>query len=95
MSSYHEVMTIRCLYLIIYGAHHNYNRPQDNHFIDGRLAFIRSDNGPEFLDEGVEGYLKEQGTKPRFIDPVAPWQKSHVESFNGKVRDELLDHERL
>ncbi len=59
----------------------------------GRPAFIRSDNGPEFLAEAVKSYLKEKGTETRFIDPGAPWQNSHVESFNGKLRDELLDRE--
>ena len=59
----------------------------------GRPAFIRSDNGPEFVAETVENYLKDQGTETRFIDPGAPWQNSHVESTVGKLRDELLDRE--
>lgn len=61
--------------------------------LHGRPAFIRSDNGPEFIAEAVSDYLEEQGTETRFIDPGAPWQNSHVESFNGKLRDELLDRE--
>ena len=59
----------------------------------GRPTFIRSDNGPEFVAEAVAEYLKEHGTKTRFIDPGAPWQNSHVESTGGKLRDELLDRE--
>lgn len=59
----------------------------------GEPGHMRSDNGPEFVAEAVRTYLKEQGAKTRYIDPGAPWQNPYVESFNGKLRDELLRRE--
>ena len=59
----------------------------------GEPEHVRSDNGPEFVAEAVRSYLKEQGAKTRYIDPGAPWQNPYIESFNGKLRDELLRRE--
>ena len=59
----------------------------------GEPSHVRSDNGPEFVAEAVRSYLREQGAKTRYIDPGAPWQNPYVESFNGKLRDELLRRE--
>lgn len=55
--------------------------------------FVRSDNGPEFIAAEVQDWLKQKGTAPHFIDPGCPWQNGFVESFHGKLRDELLDRE--
>jgi putative transposase len=63
-------------------------------FIDhGTPAHIRSDNGPEFTARAVRGWLGELGVKTLFIAPGSPWENGYVESFNGKVRDELLNPE--
>ncbi|QDU71558.1 Integrase core domain protein [Mucisphaera calidilacus] len=57
--------------------------------------YIRSDNGPEFTAKVVRGWLKRVGVKTLFIEPGSPWENGYVESFNGKLRDELLNGELL
>ena len=59
----------------------------------GEPGHVRSDNGPEFVAKAVRTYLGKRGAKTRYIDPGAPWQNPYVESFNGKLRDELLRRE--
>jgi transposase InsO family protein len=54
---------------------------------------LRSDNGPEFIATAVRAFLQEEGVKPLFIEPGAPWENAYCESFNGRLRDELLDRE--
>jgi putative transposase len=54
---------------------------------------IRSDNGPEFAAKAVRGWLGQVGVKTLFIEPGSPWENGYNESFNGKLRDELLDRE--
>jgi len=54
---------------------------------------VRSDNGPEFIAAEVQDWLRQKGSTPHFIDPGCPWQNGFVESFHGKLRDELLDRE--
>ena len=54
---------------------------------------IRSDNGPEFTSRVVRGWLERVGVKTLFIEPGSPWENGYVESFNGKLRDELLNGE--
>jgi putative transposase len=56
-------------------------------------AHIRSDNGPEFCAEVVKRWLKRLDVKTLFIEPGSPWENGYVESFNGKLRDELLNGE--
>ena len=56
-------------------------------------AIIRSDNGAEFIGQAVNHWLAENGIKPIFIEPGKPWQNGKCESFNGKLRDELLSRE--
>lgn len=55
--------------------------------------FIRSDNGPEFIEQGLNVWLCEQGTRPTFITPGSPWENGKNESFNGKFRLEFLDRQ--
>ena len=63
-------------------------------FIDrGIPAHLRSDNGPEFTARAVRGWLGRLGVGTLFIEPGSPWENGYVESFNGKVRDELLNPE--
>jgi transposase InsO family protein len=54
---------------------------------------IRSDNGPEFTAKAIRGWLNNIGVKTLFIEPGSPWENGYVESFNGKLRDELLNRE--
>jgi putative transposase len=54
---------------------------------------IRSDNGPEFTAKAVRIWLNRLGVKTLFIEPGSPWENGYIESFNGKLRDELLDQE--
>ncbi len=54
---------------------------------------IRSDNGSEFTARMIRTWLNELGTKTLFIEPGSPWENGYIESFNGKLRDELLNRE--
>ena len=54
---------------------------------------IRSDNGSEFTAKAVRGWLGKVGVKTLFIEPGSPWENGYNESFNGKLRDELLNGE--
>jgi len=54
---------------------------------------IRSDNGPEFTANAVRRWLNRLGIKTLFIEPGSPWENGYIESFNGKMRDELLNRE--
>jgi len=54
---------------------------------------IRSDNGPEFTAREVRKWLARMGVKTLFIEPGSPWENGYIESFNGKLRDELLNRE--
>jgi putative transposase len=54
---------------------------------------IRSDNGPEFTAKAVRKWLNKLVVKTLFIEPGSPWENGYIESFNGKMRDELLDRE--
>jgi len=59
----------------------------------GPPAFIRSDNGPEFIARAVQKWLADRGVETLYIDPGSPWENGYTESFNGTLRDELLDQE--
>lgn len=61
--------------------------------IHGTPDYLRSDNGPEFVAEILRGWLQRLGVKTLFIEPGSPWENGYIESFNGKMRDELLDRE--
>jgi transposase InsO family protein len=54
---------------------------------------IRSDNGPEFTAKAICQWLGRMGVKTLFIEPGSPWENGYIESFNGKLRDELLNRE--
>ena len=54
---------------------------------------IRSDNGSEFTGKAVRRWLNRLGVKTLFIEPGSPWENGYIESFNGKLRDELLNRE--
>ncbi len=61
--------------------------------VRGAPEHIRSDNGPEFIAKALRTWLAESGVKTLYIEPGAPWQNGFNESFNGKLRDELLNGE--
>ena len=54
---------------------------------------IRSDNGAEFTAKTIRGWLNRIGVKTLFIEPGSPLENGYIESFNGKLRDELLNRE--
>jgi putative transposase len=59
----------------------------------GVPGHLRSDNGPEFTANQLRRWLNELGATTLFIEPGSPWENGYVESFNGKMRDELLNCE--
>jgi putative transposase len=59
----------------------------------GWPEYLRSDNGPEFIAEALETWLRGRGVVTHHIDPASPWQNAYGESFNGKLRAECLDLE--
>lgn len=59
----------------------------------GAPAYIRSDNGSEFIAKRLRMWLKEIGVETLYIEPGSPWENGYIESFNGKMRDELLNGE--
>jgi putative transposase len=60
-------------------------------FERGAPAFVRFDNGPEFIALAVADWCRFNGVGSIFIDPGSPWQNAWIESFNGRLRDELLN----
>ncbi len=59
----------------------------------GTPGHIRSDNGPEFAAVAVRGWITGVQASTAYIEPGSPWENGYVESFNGKLRDELLSAE--
>ncbi len=59
----------------------------------GEPAYIRSDNGPEFVAEAIKGWLAVSGVETLYIEPGAPWENAYSETFISRLRDELLDRE--
>ncbi len=54
---------------------------------------VRSDNGPVFTAKEIRRWLNRIGVKTLFVEPGSPWENGYIESFNGKLRDELLNRE--
>ena len=65
----------------------------DLFILRGVPGHIRSDNGPEFIAKAVREWIAAVGAKTAFIEPGSPWENGYCESFNSKLRDELLDGE--
>ena len=65
----------------------------DLFILRGIPAHIRSDNGPEFVAAAVREWIAAVGAQTAYIEPGSPWENGYVESFNGKLRDELLNGE--
>ena len=67
--------------------------PADLFLKHGCPTHIRSDNGPEFVAIALRQWIVAVGAKTAYIEPGSPWENGYVESFNGKLRDELLNGE--
>jgi len=61
--------------------------------VHGSPGHIRSDNGPEYISKEVETFLKANGSEVLFIQPGCPWENGFSESFNARLRDEVLHRE--
>jgi putative transposase len=61
----------------------------------GAPAHVRSDNGPEFIAKAIRAWMAKAGLGTLYIEPGAPWENGYAESFNSKVRDELLNAEEF
>lgn len=65
----------------------------DLFILRGVPGHVRSDNGPEFIAKAVRDWIDAVGAKTAFIEPGSPWENGYCESFNSKLRDELLNGE--
>lgn len=65
----------------------------DLFILRGIPAHIRSDNGPEFIAKAVQAWIKAVGASCAYITPGSPWENGFIESFNARLRDELLNGE--
>jgi putative transposase len=65
----------------------------DQFILRGIPGHIRSDHGPEFIAKAVREWIAAVGARTAFIEPGSPWENGYCESFNSKLRDELLDGE--
>ena len=65
----------------------------DLFILRGVPGHIRSDNGPEFIAKAVRDWIAAVGAKTAYIMPGSPWENGFIESFNARLRDELLDGE--
>jgi putative transposase len=63
--------------------------------VRGAPERLRMDNGPELIAWALRDWCRLSGTKTSYIEPGAPWENPYVESFNGRVRDELLNLEEF
>ncbi len=63
----------------------------DLFLLRGIPAYIRSDNGPEFVAAAVRQWIASVGAHTAFIEPGSPWENGYIESFNARLRDELLN----
>ena len=61
--------------------------------VRGAPEHLRSDNGPEFVAHDIQRWLKRAAVNTLYINKGSPWENGYVESFNGKLRDELLNRE--
>ena len=88
--------TRECLGLIVkrrITSHEVIDKLFDLFILRGIPEHVRSDNGPEFTAKAIRKWLNRIGVKTLFIEPGSPWENGYIESFNGKLRDELLNRE--
>ena len=65
----------------------------DLFILRGVPGHVRSDNGPEFVAKAVQEWIAAVGARTAYIAPGSPWENGYIESFNARLRDELLDGE--
>jgi len=65
----------------------------DLFILRGVPGHVRSDNGPEFVAKAVQNWIAAVGAKTAYIAPGSPWENGYIESFNARLRDELLNGE--
>jgi putative transposase len=65
----------------------------DLFILRGVPGHVRSDNGPEFVAKAVQEWITAVGAETAYIAPGSPWENGFIESFNARLRDELLDGE--
>lgn len=65
----------------------------DLFILRGIPQYIRSDNGSEFIAKEVRNWIEAVGAQCAYIQPGSPWENGYVESFNARLRDELLNGE--
>ena len=65
----------------------------DLFILRGIPAYIRSDNGPQFVAQAVRDWIKAVGAKIAYIEPGSSWENGYCESCNARFRDELLNGE--
>jgi putative transposase len=65
----------------------------DLFILRGIPAHIQSDNGPEFVAKAVQEWIAVVGAKTAYIERGSPWENGYIESFNARLRDELLNGE--
>jgi putative transposase len=68
---------------------------QDLVLVRGAPRHLRADNGPELIAWALRDYCRLAGTRTAYIEPGSPWENPFVESFNGRIRDELLNIEEF
>ena len=61
--------------------------------VRGIPRFIRSDNGPEFIADAIKKWLAAKHVQTLYIKPGSPWENGYIESFNGRLRDDVLNRE--
>ena len=87
----HECLAIRVEWRL--GARDVIDVLSDLFILRGVPGHIRSDNGPEFVAKAVQEWITAVGAKTAYIAPGSPWENGFIESFNARLRDELLDGE--
>ena len=88
--------TRECLAILVarrIGAQEVIELLADIMLVKGIPEHIRSDNGPEFTAKALREWLQRIGANTLYIEPGSPWENGYCESFNGTLRDELLNGE--
>lgn len=90
--------TRRCLALDVsrcYRSEDIINRLSELFAMYGMPKHIRSDNGPEFTSKAIRQWLEKLEVQTLYIEPGSPWENGYTESFNSRLRDELLSVEQF
>ncbi len=88
--------TRRSLAIVVrrrFTAHHVVEILAELMIAHGVPEHIRSDQGPEFVAAAVRDWIATAGSRTAYIEKASPWENGYIESFNAKLRDELIDRE--